>query len=372
MIRMLMLVLIAALIGSLAMPITAKTSENKTLFSVFYWWYPYYGLQWYDSDGKLNRTAHSDGYVLQDMAGLNPLSQPIPYLRSEERLDGDPEYQRAVQWYYGNFSRAGQAGVDVFLLTARPDLPLWFMALDQMRMAQWMLKREGKPYPLLALMADGVEYWQVGELATDDLSVRGTRYKIVYEGIRDTIKHEASYKDHYFMYRGQWVVFFYRVEGGAAKFTAGNMWLNQLRHDMDRELGENVYAVLDELWCNKPYGGRVLMTCTADNWWLWGANVSGRTFSENKVYPKIASITTGYNGNKPQGFSVSDQYLERSEQSYNERWIRATSADWIVLETWNFIEENSQIDRTQSWGDGYINLTRQFKERWLLGVDYNA
>lgn len=370
MIRMLMLVLIAALIGSLAMPITAKTSENKTLFSVFYWWYPYYGLQWYDSDGKLNRTAHSDGYVLQDMAGLNPLSQPIPYLRSEERLDGDPEYQRAVQWYYGNFSRAGQAGVDVMLLTARPDLPLWLTALEQMRSAQQKLRLEGLPYPLLAIMADGVEYWQVGEKATDDLAVRGTRYQIIYDGIRDTIKHEAAYRDSYFMYNGQWVIFFYRVEGGAEKFTSTNGWLSQLRSDLRDELHEHIYAVLDELWCSS-YGGRVMSTCNADNWWLWGANLSKRTFYRGQNYPKIASITAGFSGRKPQGFIANPQFLERSEIAYNERWVSAASADWVVLETWNFLEENSQIDSTISWGDTYLKLTRKFKERWL-GVNDNA
>lgn len=349
---------------ALLLPVARPTPAPKTLFSVFYWWYPYAGAQWLDRAGELQVTQHSGGLVRLEMVGLNPLSDPPPYMQSEERPGGETDPALAINWYYRSMARGGAAGIDVFLLPVRPDLQLWLTALKQMRAAQTRLESEGKPFPLLALMADGVEYWH-GITPADDLTFYSPRYRAIFEGLRTTLLHEARARDRYFQYNGRLPIFFYRIEGGDGAFRSDNYWIDRLRADIYRDTGESLYVVLDEMWNGYTYGGRTMATTAADNWFLYGANVQGRVFSKFPADPLIANITTGFDGLKPSGFVSNPQHLGRSPALYTARWQNAAAARWIVLETFNFVEENSHLDTTPAWGDSYLKLTARLKAEWL-------
>lgn len=363
--RKLMFIVVALLMLAAPTPVAAQPIPDRTLFSVFYWWYPYYGGQWVDARGAYHPIEHNAAYLSLDKTALHPLLDPIPYLRSEERPDGDETYGAATVWFYNSFRRAAQAGIDVLILPVRPDLTMWELALSQMHTAQATLRGQGLPYPLLSFMADGVEYWDTASPDTGDLTEYGQDYRVIFFGLQRTLLHEQDAREFYYQWRGQWVVFFYRVEGGKGKFVASNWWLNRLRKDIEQTTGVELYAVLDEMWCGYQYGGRDMYTCDADNWMLYGANVQGKTFSKYQSYPLIANITVGFDGRKPSGFRTNTQVLERSFEAYTARWADAARANWIIVETFNFVEEDSHIDRTRKWGEQYIGLTSALKGRWV-------
>lgn len=337
--------------------------ETKIVFGVYYPWYPLYGMQWRDSGGTLHAPTQTGGYVNQD-AFLYPFANPIPYLRSGERPTGKADYSALMAWHKANLTAYADQGIDVILVMARPDLPLWPNILSALLEARKLVPNA----PQIAFMFDGLEYWEKTSPTTGTLSGPGQDFDVVWEGIRLTLDiafGDHHYDDELFWYGTKIPAFFYRIEANAGPFMADNYWLNQIRANVLARYNRELYAVLDNYWYGSTYGnGIVTATTSADNYFWWGGALSGMLVSPHAIAFKIASIGPGFDNTKIGGGSVQPR---NGGTWYTANWasvVADTAIRWVIVETLNFGEESSQIDNTTAWGLQYLAMTRVQSEAW--------
>ena len=123
---------------------------------------------------------------------------------------------------------------------------------------------------------------------------------------------------------------------------------------------------LDSFWCNKDYGyNNVIHTasCNADNYYKWGGALNGAGFPGHGKDPGIITVGPGFTRFQYDGDT-------RIANRNNGDWLTSqfnkatTLGNWIILETFNFGEEGSAIDSTTSFGNQYLNLTKQLINNW--------
>lgn len=357
----------------------ASSSVPKLVFSDLYWWYPWYGMQWKASaDGPFLAPVNENGWVRQDAflysytQQLPYFTNPIPYLKSQERPDGLTDNSLAKDWFKGLFQRAGAAGIQVLTPMTRPDLaPEWSTALTLMIQAQKELRAEGKPYPKLFLQYDGVEYWDKISPNTGPLTGPGSHFTAISDGTIVSFQtlfnslSPAEISDYLYTYPDgdTFPIMVYRIEGGAQNMTTDDWWITQLKINFEATFpGKHLYIILDDYWCNKQYGVNnsvVTKTCNADNYYFWGGPATGQALKSQYAHaPVIYSVGPGW-GNLRNSPGATIQSRNNGEY-YKSQFSEAVNggADWIFIEDFNYGEENAAIDQATEWGNTYLDLTK--------------
>ncbi len=358
----------------------AEPSQEKLVLADFYWWYPWYGMQWRDASFSWQAPVNEAGYVRQDAFPFT-FATPIPYLKSSERPNGvdDSTGNIGTSWFKNNFSRAAGAGIDVMTPMMRPDLPMWPATLAQMIRAQKELRAEGRPYPKLLLHFDGIEYWDgVGD--NSQFTGPGTDFDAVWNGVKttfDTIFSNITPEEvsaYFYTYpdTNTFPVLSYRIEGGWSNITTSDWWLAQLKINFNQTYpGKTLFVVLDDLFCNQAYGvgnSIVTATCNANNYYYWGGALDGARLPQYRK-PGLTVITVGPGFDNRKIMSPGAMRERADGQWLSSQFNLATSlgANWVVLETFNFGEEGTVIDDTigaNGYGNFYLNLTRTLITQW--------
>lgn len=357
----------------------ASNIAEKILITDFYWYYPWYGAQYIDNSGKWQPVQNINGNISLQAFRWKPID-PIPYINSHERTQGGNDDSLAKVWFKGNFERAGNAGISVMAIMARPDLPKWSTALRQMVESQKELRSEGKPYPKIMLQYDGVELWDSQSPSTGQLTGPGQDYnsiwdktKILFDSIFSTTSPE-DLADYFFTYpnNNSFPILVYRIEGNAHDFTTSDWWTTQLKKDFTQNYpGKNLYLILDDLWCNWDYGVNNSVhtkTCNGDNYYHYGGSWEGAVKSPKATPPLIFTVGPGYDRRTIENPPMLTR--DREDGVYYQRNLdlaKSSGADWIILETFNFGEEGSAIDRTQEFGSKYLDLTKSFAAAFSPG-----
>lgn len=355
-----------------------NTPVQKELFANFYWYYPWYGAHFKNAEGVWQYTENVNGNIGLQAFFWKPLD-PIPYINSHERSFGSSDDSRAKAWFKSSFERAGNAGLTSLAVMARPDLEKWPIALRQMIEVQKELKAEGKKYPKIILHYDGVEYWEKISPNTGQLNSPGPDYDVIWAGTKltfDTINSLLTPEElplYFFTYpqSNSFPILIYRIEGNAHDFTSSDWWTNQLRTDFKSTYPDkNIYIILDDLWCNWDYGVNNTVhprTCNGDNYYHYGGSWEGAVRSIRWVTPMIYSVGPGFNNDHIWPDDVLNP-VDREEGEYYKRNLdraKNLGADWIHIETFNFGEEGSAIDRTIEFGEKYLDLTRTFAQGFV-------
>ena len=92
-----------------------------------------------------------------------------------------------------------------------------------------------------------------------------------------------------------------------------------------------------------------------------------RAFAGDKIW--VATAMPGNDDRKTgrKGAYVRDR---RGGEFYRETWRGAlsTSPDWVIITSWNEWIEGTQIEPSVSYGDLYLNITREFAAQFKAGV----
>lgn len=359
-------------------PQASTTAPQKEIFANFYWYYPWYGAHFKNAAGVWQYTENTNGNIGLQAFRWKPLD-PIPYINSNERSLGSSDDSRAKVWFKGSFERAGNAGLTSLAVMMRPDLEKWPVALRQMVAVQKELKAEGKPFPKIILHYDGVDYWDSLNPGTGQLNGPGEDYDVIWNGTKltfDTINsllttdelplYFVTYPDSNTL-----PILIYRIEGNAHDFTSSDWWTAQLRADYRRTYpNKNIYLILDDLWCNWDYGVNNSVhtkTCNGDNFYHYGGSWEGAVKSSKGTTPLIYSVGPGFENDHLWPDDVLTT-VDRENGDYYKRSLnlaKNSGADWIHIETFNFGEEGSAIDRTLEFGEKYLNLTRTFAQDFV-------
>lgn len=358
-------------------------NPQKMVMADFYWWYPWYGMQWKGANGTLQAPLNMDGYVGQE-AFRYSFSFPTPYLRSSERPTGleDPNGDLATKWFKDNFVRAAANGIDVLTPMTRPDLGMWSTALGEMIRAQKELKAEGRAFPKIAFHYDGVEYWD-GSPNDSQLTGPGADFDAIWKGTQSTFdtvfanlkSSEISTYLYNFPDPETYPIYVYRVEGSWSNVATSDWWVSQLKTNFSNKYpGKKLYLILDDLWCDQNYGVNntiVNHTCNADNYYFWGSALLGTKVPMHaKPDLKILSVGPGYDDRMLRGGTTHKDRVGGDWYSSNFEQAGKLGADWILIETFNFGEEGTGIDTTSgkdSYGDLYLKLTKQLSTTWKGG-----
>jgi len=354
----------------------SEADPTKLTLADFYWWYPWYGAQHFNpSQTQLLPPSQVNGYLVQ--TGFKYQMNPIPFLNSSERQIANPPNadQLAVDWFKGIFSRAANSGIDVITPMTRPDLALWKHALTLMIQAQKQLKNSGQNYSKLAFHLDGVEYWDKDKPSTGILSNSGQKYIALWTGVKDTFDTVFSslsiqeIPTFFYLYPNNhtFPILVYRVEENAYNFSADDGWVNQLKIDFKNTYPNySLYLILDDTWCKHSYGiGIINTTCNADNSYHWGGALEGAILPENAKVPIIITVGPGFDNSSlhPMGARIQSR---NSGKWYASNFSSALNlgANWIIIETFNFGEEGTAIDKTTEFGTQYLDQTKILISNW--------
>lgn len=337
---------------------------NKTLFAIYYPWYPWRGMQ-YLTGATGNQPVNVNGYVRQD-AFVYPFTNPIPYLRSPERPLGLQDYQAAVAWHKCNIEQAVSAGIDVLLVIGRPDLAEWPDMLESLFEARRLVYNA----PLIAFMFDGLELWDTTSPKTGDLTHDGPDFAAIWEGVRRVFDMILEHPNDLFWYGSRLPVFFYRIEVTSGPFVADNWWTNELRTRVRDRFHRDLCIILDHYWYGStPYGvGLTMATTNGDNYFKYGSAAWGVLNTPHSTDFKIIDIGPGFDNSK---ISPAPLVVNRADGSrYIGQWTTMKTVPntyWVIVESLNFGEESSQIDDTAAWGIQYLEMTKAQSEAWKAG-----
>ena len=307
---------------------TAAEGE-KTIFAHFYYWYP------------IN-------------AGICTHHAP------EGQFDRDD-----VDWWKGQLRNAQHAGVDVLTLM------YWDVhrynpgALEVMVEAIGQMDAIQEPHPKVAMHLDGIEqcanYQKQRPVTLCDL-----REPRAQEGVaRSFVNFFKFFQDRdlldlCFRQDGKLVAFVYRPEYNRIQSFADNTWVDHCRKQFRDELGEELYVVLESAYYRASHAGTgtELRSTNADNYYAWDAALDGPLLESRGGFG-VATIGPGFD---PSGQGVMNRKLERrGGATFREAFAQAIrwNPPWLVIETFNFFEEGTDITETVEFGRTYLDIARE-------------
>ena len=315
--------------------VAAVASPEKTVFAHFYYWYP----------------------VNADIVTHHP---PAGHFDRDD-----------VEWWKGELRNAHYAGIDVLALMYWEIHPWRFEALEVMLEAMQQLRQTGEAHPKVCLHLDGIEH-VANVTGRQPVEVCDLTDATSNEAVaRAFVNFFAFFKEHgaldsCYRHEGKLVAFVYRPEYGLVRAigddTAADVWRDRFRE----ALGEELYLVLETAF----HGATLESTQTklrirnADNYFRWDAALHGPLLDELGEFP-IATVGPGLD---PRGRGMDDPplrfrrngYTFRNDMRQAIRW----NAPWLVIETFNFFEEGTDITETQEFGRRYLDISREYTARF--------
>ncbi len=275
------------------------------------------------------------------------------------------------QGWLGELRNAQYAGIDVLTLM------YWDIhdhnpgALTVLLEAVRRLEAAGEPHPLIALHLDGIEHVanvrQQQPLKTCDLTDPKAQDAVALAAVRFfRFFKDQGRLDLCFRRNGRLVAFVYRPEYGGIQALADNAFAERWRQRFREALDEDPYIVLETAFAEARHPATATdMHCTtADNYYRWDASLHGALIERRGEFP-IATVGPGWDisGRRPASAPSRDR---RGGAALEEDFAKAIqwNAPWLVIETFNFFEEGSDITATREFGRLYLDLTRAGTRRF--------
>ena len=319
---------------ALSSPLAAPGPE-KTILAHFYYWYPI--------NAKICTHHAPEGHF--------------------DRND--------VNWWKGELRNARYAGVDVLTLMYWDVHQYNPSALEVLVEAVREMDAAGEAHPKIAMHLDGIEHCanvtqqrpvKVCDL-TDPAAQEGVlRAFVNFFGFFQ----QQEMLDLCFRHEGKLVAFAYRPEYGGVQALADNSMIARWHREFREQLGEELYVVLETAFHHAKHPKtRTDMHCTnADNYFRWDAALAGPLLEERGEFP-IATIGPGFD---PSGQGKPNPRLRdrRNGDTFREDFAQVLEWDppWLVIETFNFFEEGTDITETREFGRLYLDIAHEYSARF--------
>jgi len=311
------------------------TAQMKTVFAHFYYWYP----------------------INADVVTHH--APPGHFDRND------------VRWWKGELRNAQYAGVDVLTLMYWDVHDYNPAALKVLVQAVREMDAAGEPHPKVAMHLDGVEIvanvTQQHPLTDCDLTNPASQEAVAQAFVRFFgFFEEQGMLDLCFRWRGKLVAFVYRPEYGLRHSLADNTLVPLCHLRFRQALHEELYMVMESAYhhAQLPATGTDLRCTNADTYYRWDAALHGPLLEELGEFP-IATIGPGFD---PRGQGRPDPPLRNREGGATFRrdfeQAIAWNAPWLVIETFNFFEEGTDITETQEFGRLYLDIAHEMSARF--------
>ncbi len=184
----------------------------------------------------------------------------------------------------------------------------------------------------------------------------------------------ATYANHpgYLRVDGKPVIFFWRDKGGSVA--------RGLNFSVDewREIRRQVDPNRTSLWIHEGIDYEYLSVFDGLHLYsiAWSPNVFGelakwprrvKSFGSEKIW-----IATVMPGNDDRKTHRPDSYVRDRENGefYRQTWRAAfaTNPDWIIITSWNEWVEGTMIEPSVTYGNLYLDITRQFAAQFKKGL----
>ena len=279
-----------------------------------------------------------------------------------------------VNWWIGELRNASYAGVDVLALMYWDVHKYNPGALEVLLKAVRQMQANGEPHPKIAMHLDGIEQcanvtkqWPVKVCdLTDPASQEGV--------LKAFVNFFAFFKDNdaldlCFRHEGRLVAFVYRPEYGHVQAMADNSMVDLWHSRFEQETSEKLHVVLETAFYHAKHPATDTdMHCTnADGYFRWDAALAGPLLEGRGGVP-IATIGPGFD---PSGQGKPNPRIRdrRDGQTFREDFEQAIQWDppWLVIETFNFFEEGTDITETQELGRLYLDIAHEYSARFHKG-----
>jgi predicted neuraminidase len=311
------------------------SSSDRLVGTYYFYWYKYPGEHFFDRPGDDGLTDHF----------VDP-----------EKVDYE-----SVAWHRGELSEIASCGID-FILPVYWGAPGAYetregyfsvKGLDAINEARKQLLKSGKPCPRIGMFYDtstllnGVRMQKPFSGRADLTTPEGK--EIFYGTIRDYFKRLD--RSHWAMIDGRPIVGIYNSAFAAAFDLSA---FDYLYDSFEKEFGIKPYVIADESW--KKRG-------KADAWFMWGAALDGPRIRD------VAQIGPGYDDSAVPGRSTPVRDREDG-RFYEYSWQQAmrSGKNVVLIETWNEMHEGTDICRSKEYGTKYIDLTRDFSDRFKKNI----
>jgi hypothetical protein len=276
-----------------------------------------------------------------------------------------------VDWWKGELRSAAYAGIDVL------DLMYWDVhdynpaALRVLCRALREMNAAGEVHPLIAMHLDGIEHCAniegAAPVTTCDLTDPARQEAVLKSFVHFfAVFREEGLLDECFRQGGRLVAFVYRPEYGRVRALADKSMVDLWHRRFREETGDELYVVLEDAY----FGAKLAATgtdmhCTnADNYFRWDPALAGPMLEERGEFP-VATIGPGWDasGQGPQAAGRSRD--RRDGDTFREDFAQAAKwrAPWLVIETFNFFEEGTDITETQEFGRLYLEIAHEWTAR---------
>ena len=266
---------------------------------------------------------------------------------------------KSVEWFEKQLLDISDAGIDVALAVYWGALePSSDVGLANMSAAYDLIDARGESPPAIAMFLDtgAIGQWPVSQR---DLT-RLENQERVYTMIRTFYE---------IVPRHQWMILDDRplVWLWAAWFNIkfDRSFFDYVISNFEADFGVRPYIVGEEVWrlAVTSSGVDKSQQMPLDDFYIWGASLRGFVDPPGGV----AQIGPGFDERELTGSGRSGRYREREdgefyEQSFAEA-IRSGSRI-IAIETWNEFHEASDIADSVEFGRAYIDLTREWVDRF--------
>ena len=280
-----------------------------------------------------------------------------------------------VDWWKGELRNAQYAGVDVLTLMYWDAHHYNPGALEVLVKAVREMDAAGEPHPKVAMHLDGIEHCanvtQQHPIESCDLTDPAAQEGVLTAFVNFfRFFREQGMLDLCFRHEGKLVAFVYRPEYGRVPAKADNSMIDLWHRGFREELGEELYVVLESAYYHSVYtedsewpGTNTDMRCTnADNYFRWDAALAGPMLEERGEFP-IATIGPGFD---PRGQGKDGPLRDRRHgYTFRNAFRQAIkwNAPWLVIETFNFFEEGTDITETKEFGRQYLDIAHEYARR---------
>jgi hypothetical protein len=321
---------------AVALTVVANADAKKTVFAHFYYWYP------------VN-------------AGIITHHPPDGHFNNMD-----------VNWWKGELRNAQFAGVDVLTLMYWDSHSYNPAALKVLVKATREMDKAGEGHPKIAMHLDGVELTEGAGGQLCDLRERKTQEAVLRCFVRFfRFFKEQKMLDLCFRQDGKLVAFVYRPEYGHCKALAENGMVDYWHEAFQKELGEKLYVVLESSFYNTDYApSATAMHCTnADNYYRWDAAYSGPLLETRGQFP-VATIGPGFDDSGIHSRGPQSRTRDRKVgDTFREAFQKAIEwhPRWLVIETFNFFEEGTDITETKEFGRLYLRIAHEYTAKFKAG-----
>ncbi len=202
-----------------------------------------------------------------------------------------------------------------------------------------------------------------------DAPAFNTRAKIV-QGLQYVLAH-YSHNAHFFHWQGKPVIFFWDPLGNGRTLAE---W-SSVRQQVDPHnqtlwsaegVNTNLLQVFDgiHLFSAAYWGIQHNDINSVDQGFRNSINAYNRAHHTSKIW--AAGVLPGYNDTRIPGRKGTYIVPRNNGATYRSSWQGAISStpDWVTITTFNEWFEGSMIEPSVTYGNLYLNLTRQYTQQW--------